>query len=104
VGEGRRVVAWTSSARDSLDEILAFIAADSQEAAAKVVEVVLAAAESLSLFANRGRVVPETDTPSIREIFVYRYRLLYQVHDTEVRVIAILHGAMDFDGWLRRRR
>jgi toxin ParE1/3/4 len=79
VGEGRRVVAWTTSARDSLDEILSFIASDSPEAASKVLEVVVAAAESLSLFSERGRVVPETDMSSIREIFVYRYRVLYQV-------------------------
>jgi len=102
VGEGRRVVAWTSSARDSLDEILSFIASDSPEAASKVLEVVLAAAESLSLFSERGRVVPETDTSTIREIFVYRYRLLYQVFAAEVQILAVLHGAMDFEGWLRR--
>lgn len=98
MGEGRRVVAWTSSARDSLDEILSFIASDSPEAASKVLGVVLGAAESLSLFSERGRVVPETDTNTIREIFVYRYRLFYQVLPAEVRV---LHGAMDFEGWLR---
>ncbi len=103
MGEGRRLVGWTSSARDSLDEILGFIASDSPEAATKVLEVVLAAAESLSLFSERGRVVPETDTDAIREIFVFRYRLLYQVLPSEVRILAVLHGAMDFDGWLRRR-
>ncbi len=40
MGEGRRVVAWTTSARDSLDEILGFIASDSPEAASKVLDVV----------------------------------------------------------------
>jgi toxin ParE1/3/4 len=104
VGEGRRVVLWTPSARDSLDEILAFIAIDSPAAAAKIAEVVLAAAESLSVFAERGRVVPETDTSAIREIFVYRYRLMYQVFAAEVRILSVLHGAMDFEGWLRRER
>ena len=102
MGEGRRVVAWTTSARDSLDEILGFIASDSPEAASKVLDVVLAAAESLSLFSERGRVVPETDTGTIREIFVYRYRLIYQIFAEEVRILAVLHGAMDFEGWLRR--
>jgi plasmid stabilization system protein ParE len=63
VGEGRRVVAWACAARDSLDEILGFIALDSPEAASKVLEVVLAAAESLSVFADRGRIVPR-QTPA----------------------------------------
>lgn len=102
MGERRRVVVWTPSVRSSLDEILAFIAEDSTESAAKVVDVVLGAADSLSLFAERGRVVPEVGDKSIREIFVYRYRLMYAVVRDEVRILAILHGAMDFEGWLTR--
>jgi plasmid stabilization system protein ParE len=41
---------------------------------------------------------------TIREIFVYRYRLIYQVHDQEIRVLAIVHGAMDFERWRRGSR
>ena len=67
MGDGRRVVFWTGAAGDSLDEILTFIALDSPALASKVAEVVLGAAESLSLFAERGRVVPEMETSTIRE-------------------------------------
>jgi len=102
VGRRQRAVVWTPTARDCVDEILAFISADSPPAAAKVLEVILAAAESLSLFAERGRVVPEIESRAIREIFVYRYRLMYQVSGDEVRILAVLHGAMDFDRWLRQ--
>jgi plasmid stabilization system protein ParE len=70
-------------------------------AAAKVLEVVLAAAESLSLFSERGRIVPEMESRSIREIFVYRFRIMYQVSSSDVRILAVLHGAMDFERWLR---
>lgn len=54
-------VFWTGAARDSLDEILTFIALDSPALASKIAEVMLGTAESLSLFAERGRVVPELD-------------------------------------------
>ena len=64
-------------------------------------EVVLAAAESLSVFSERGRIVPEVGSRAIREIFVYRFRLMYQVFSSDVRILAVLHGAMDFDRWLR---
>lgn len=100
MGAGSRRVSWTPLAREALDDILEYIARDSPTAAEKVLEVVLAAADSLSDFANRGRVVPELQRKSIREIFVYRYRLMYQVSAEEVRILAILHGAMDFEGWL----
>ena len=97
----KRVVVWTPAARDCLDEILQYIAADSSSAAAKVLEVVLAAAESLSLFCDRGRIVPEMGSRSIREIFVYRFRIMYQVSSSDVRILAVLHGAMDFERWVR---
>ena len=48
---------------------------------------------------ERGRIVPELNEPSIREVFVHRYRLLYEVGSEEVRVLAILHGARDFARW-----
>jgi len=102
MGEGPRLVTWTLAARDCLDEIISFISEDSPDAAQRVLEVILAAAESLSLLAERGRRVPETERETIREIFVYRYRLMYQVASSEVRILALLHGAMDFDRWLRR--
>jgi toxin ParE1/3/4 len=101
VDSGKRAVVWTPSARDCLDEILQHIASDSPVAAAKVLDVVLAAAESLSVFSERGRIVPEVGSRSIREIFVYRFRLMYQVSSSDVRILAVLHGAMDFDRWLR---
>jgi plasmid stabilization system protein ParE len=101
VDSRKRVVVWTPAARDCLDEILQYIAADSSSAAAKVLEVVLAAAESLSLFCDRGRIVPEMGSRSIREIFVYRFRIMYQVSSSDVRILAVLHGAMDFERWLR---
>jgi toxin ParE1/3/4 len=102
VDSGKRVVVWTPSARDCLDEILEYIAADSPSAAAKVLEVILAATESLSVFSERGRVVPEVENRAIREIFVYRFRIMYQVSSSDVRVLAVLHGAMDFDRWMRQ--
>ena len=96
-----RSVAWTPLARDGLDEILAYIAEDSPEAAEKVLEVVLRVAESLSVFAERGRVVPELQDRSIREVFVYLYRIIYELSASEVRILAFIHGARDFDRWLR---
>lgn len=100
--QGRRLVLWTDTARDCLDEILGFIAVKSPTGAARVLDAVLAAAESLAELSERGRVVPETHDESIREIFVFRYRLIYQVSSAEVRILALLHGAMDFAGALGR--
>jgi plasmid stabilization system protein ParE len=79
-----------------MDEILGYIAEESPGAAEHVLEAIDSMAESLSELSERGRVVPEIGDPSIREVFVFRYRMLYQVGDDQVRVLGVIHGAMDF--------
>jgi plasmid stabilization system protein ParE len=49
----------------------------------------------LAIFAERGRVVPESNDPNIREVFVFRYRLMYEIHDERVIIVAFLHAARD---------
>jgi len=44
-------------------------------------------------------MVPEIGSPAIREIFVHRYRLIYEVSGSEVAILAFLHGARDFAKW-----
>jgi plasmid stabilization system protein ParE len=97
-----REVVWTRAALDCLDEILATIAADSPRTAQRVLGVFDSTAESLSDLAMRGRVVPEFEKTPIREVFVYRYRLIYQVSSTEVRILAVIPGEMDYRAWLRK--
>ena len=97
----RRRVVWTRSARRHLDEIAEFVARDSPEGARRVVEQALAAASSLETLSDRGRVVPEPADPAIREIFVYRYRLIYRTAGDTVAVIAFIHGAREFERWRR---
>lgn len=91
-----REVVWTRSALDCLAEIIVSVAEDSPTAAERVLDAVDATVQSLSELAERGRVVPETHDPSIREVFVFRYRVQYQVSSDQVRVLAVIHGATDF--------
>ena len=97
-GRTRRVT-WTRGARDGLDSVIAYIAEESPQAASQVLDVVLGVAESLDRLSERGRVVPEIANRAVREVFVYSYRLLYEVSDDEVRILGFLHGARDFHRW-----
>jgi plasmid stabilization system protein ParE len=60
-------------------------------------------AASLETLSERGRVVPEYDDASIREIFVYSYRLMYRVEGDTVTIVTFLHGARDFERWIRKQ-
>ena len=78
-----------------LDDAVAYIARDSRPAAERLLMRALDAASSLDTLSERGRVVPELDQPSVRELFVQRYRLLYEVTPSEVHILAFIHGARD---------
>jgi toxin ParE1/3/4 len=94
-----REVVWAQSARDALDEVIEYIARDSQQAAVQVLEEALRAGASLATLSERGRIVPELNDPTIRELLVFKYRLLYQVEDHRVLIVAFLRGARDFATW-----
>jgi len=91
----RRVV-WSAQARRQLDEAVEYISQDSLEAAQGFLLNALEAASSLSVLSERGRVVPEVAHPAVREIFVQKYRLIYEVRPSQVEILAFLHGARDF--------
>lgn len=58
-------VTWTDSAQRALDEVIAYIAQDSPDAAIQVLTYALEVATSLSILAERGRVVPEIGDASL---------------------------------------
>ena len=95
----KRRVIWTEEARRALEEALDYIAQDSPDGARAVLEQALAAASGLATLSERGRVVPELNEPALREVFVFRYRLLYETTPTEVRIRTLLHGARDLARW-----
>src|ERR1700682_2910880 len=94
-----REVVWAESAQAALDEVIEYIARDSRQAAVEVLEEVLRAGASLATLSERGRIVRELNDPTIRELLVFKYRLLYEVEDHRVLIVAILHGVRDFATW-----
>ena len=53
---------------------------------------------------ERGRIVRELNDPAIRELLVFKYRLLYEVEEHRVLIVAFLHGARDFATWRRTQQ
>ena len=88
-----REVVWTDPAWEDLEAAAEYIARDSEAYAAAFVEEIKDAATSLSEMAERGQIVPEIGDASIRELLVRPYRLVYQLHERQVNILAIIHGA-----------
>ena len=100
----RRVV-WTEAAWSDIEQLVAYVGRDSSHYAAAFAREVREASRSLSRLAERGRVVPEIENPSVREIFVRSYRLVYSVTAQVVYILGFIHGARDLKGlWRREER
>ena len=94
-------VTWTQATQMELDCAASFIARDSQHYANELVKEARLTALSLRRFPRRGRIVPELANPAVRELFVGRYRLVYEIKEDSVRVVAFLHGARQFPDEIR---
>ncbi len=87
---------WTAGTLDDVDEIAAFIAKDAPVQARRVVDLIHHTAGKLQDLPYLGQRVPELALEEIRELSVFRYRLIYQLLGDTAYIVAILHGARLF--------
>jgi toxin ParE1/3/4 len=85
-------VTWSPAALDDIEAIAEYIERDSPVYARAVVQKILATTRKLQRFPRAGRVVPEIGDDTIRELFVYSYRVIYRVREQTVLVAAVVHG------------
>ncbi len=83
---------WSEEALEDIESIATYIEKDSPIYAKSVVSKFFEKAEMLQEFYDLGRTVPEFNDPTIREIFVYSYRLIYRIDEEEVLFVAVVHG------------
>ena len=99
------MVKWSVPARNDLKQIHAYIAKDSKYYARNVIQEIVAKTEALTELPERGRIVPETSDQNIRELIVYSYRLIYEISEGGIAILAIIHGRRDFNStWNARDR
>ena len=91
------MVKWSVPAKNDLKQIHDYIAKDSKYYAQNVVQEIVARTETLTDFPEIGRVVPEISDQNIRELIVYSYRLIYEISESGIEIIAIIHGRRDFN-------
>ena len=86
-------VIWSDRAKVELIEIAEYIARDSTQNASAVVVKIQEVSRSLANFPHRGRKVPEFKVENIREVFVFSYRLIYEIHADFVAILMLAHSA-----------
>ena len=87
-----QTVIWSQESLDDINSIAEYISRDSLYHAQQVVENIFERGNSLPENPESGRKVPELDNPLVRECFIYSYRLIYEIKDSEVHILGIIHG------------
>jgi addiction module RelE/StbE family toxin len=85
-------IIWSPYAVADLEAICDYIIKDSEHYARLFAQGVINAIERLEIFPGSGRIVPEYNQKSIREIIFQDYRVIYQIQPDAVEILAIMHG------------
>lgn len=86
-------IEWAKPALLDLESIRDYIRRDSDYYAARFVERIIKAVESLEGFPEMGRSVPEAEKENIRELLFYNYRIMYRMEPERILILAVIHGA-----------
>jgi toxin ParE1/3/4 len=83
---------WSPEAVEDLNSIAEYIAKDSVFYARSVVRKVFVIVKEIPSSPQIGRIVPEIGNNTIRERFVYSYRVVYKLDELQITVVAVIHG------------
>ena len=76
-------VFWTPEARQDLQGIYDYIAAESPHYAGLVADHIIGAVGRLERFPESGRIVPELKRSDVREVLWRSYRIVYRLIDRD---------------------
>ena len=84
---------WTEYAIEDLRLIHEYISKDSKRYADRFVEKLMERVDQLESFPKSGRVVPEFNSETIRELIEGNYRIIYKISASQITIIRVHHSA-----------
>ncbi len=92
----------TPRAREDLEEIEAYIAQDSPDAARHVLLELQAAMQRLAEFPGLGHRRPDVNDPRYRFWVVYSYLIVYIPETNPLQIIRVVSGYRDLSNLLKK--
>ena len=86
-------VVFSAEAVRDIEEIHAYIAQDSARYADRQVQLFYEEAERLAVFPRGGRMVPEVEHRTVRELIIGNYRMMYRLLEPNIVEVMIIHHA-----------
>jgi len=88
-------IAWTDEARQWIEEIFEYIAADNPQAAARTVQGIYERAQVLAKFPEIGHRY-QASPRNVRVLLYGHYRIAYLVKDDgNIDILGVFHGSLD---------
>jgi toxin ParE1/3/4 len=82
-------IRWSQRALNTLEESLGYIAQFNPEAAHKLRVSIQDALEHIREFPKSARMVQEEGDPNIREVLREPFRIMYEIHSKELRILVV---------------
>lgn len=86
-------VLWTEIAIEDLRLIHEYISKDSKLYADRFIEKLIERVDQLESFQKSGRVVPEFEIETIRELLEGNYRIVYEITPEQISIVRVHHSA-----------
>jgi len=87
-------IVWSPSARADLKSIVSFIGEEDPPTARKFGLKIIGCVEQAARFPESGRIVPEFENPTVRELILSSYRIAYRVNTDakEIDIARVWHA------------
>ena len=85
-------VVWSKASLNDIESIAKYIEKDSFFYASSVVSKIIDTSKLISTFPLSGRIIPEEKNKFVREHFVYNYRVIYEIQENTIYILAVVHG------------
>jgi len=89
-------IVWAPQALEDVQAIRDYLSRNSIDYANLIVELIVTAVSQLELHPRSGRIVPEVGLPSLREVILRDYRIVYRLRRNVVEILTVFHGARAF--------
>ena len=88
---------WSPDALSDLNDIGSYIEKDSPYYAKFTIEMLFGKANNLVTFPYSGRVVPEINHESVRELIHGMYRIIYRIKPNKIEIVGVIHSKRMLD-------
>jgi toxin ParE1/3/4 len=84
-------IIWTERAISDLNAIGEYISLDSEYNAKKIIQQLIKKADSILLYPERGRPIPENIPGNYRQVLYKSYRVIYRIEKSDIIICCVYH-------------